>query len=70
MQQKNDGRNLLWKYSGMATQFLVALGIGVFIGMFVDKKIGWKVPVLVWLLPLLILIVLFYKVLKDTSTKK
>jgi hypothetical protein len=70
MKEKDDGKRLMLQYAGMATQFLVGLGIGVAIGLFVDKKIGWKVPILVWLLPLLILIGILYKVLKDTSTKK
>jgi F0F1-type ATP synthase assembly protein I len=67
--KNDDGKKLLLRYAGFATQLLVGLGIGVLIGYFVDKKINIAVPVFTWLLPLLILIVMFLKVIKDTSTK-
>jgi hypothetical protein len=67
--KKDDGKRLLLQYAGFATQLVVGLGIGVFIGYWVDKKINLPVPVLTWLLPLLILIVMFWKVMKDTSKK-
>jgi hypothetical protein len=70
MKKDDGGKSLMLRYAGMATQFLVGMGIGVAIGLFVDKKIGWKVPIMVWLLPLLILIGILLKVVKDTSTKK
>ncbi len=68
--KKDDGKRLLLQYAGLATQLVVSLGVGVFIGHWVDKKIAIAVPVFTWLLPLLILISIFIKVIKDTSRKK
>jgi Na+/glutamate symporter len=69
-QKKDDGKRLLMQYAGLATQLVVSLGIGVFIGHWVDKKLAIAVPVFTWLLPLLILVSIFIKIIKDTSRKK
>lgn len=69
MAKKDDGKKLLLQYAGFATQLVVALGLGVFAGHWIDKKISISVPVFTWLLPLLILLVMFWKVMKDTSKK-
>lgn len=69
MKKQDQGKRLLLQYAGFATQLVVSLGIGVFIGYWIDKKLAIAVPVFTWLLPLLILIVLFLKVIRDTSKK-
>ncbi|MEO8860665.1 MAG: hypothetical protein ABI358_04535 [Ginsengibacter sp.] len=51
-------------------QFLAGIGIGVFIGLKADKWLNFSIPLLVWLLPLLILCGIIYKIIKDTSAKK
>ncbi len=68
--KKDDGKRLMLQYAGLATQLVVSLGLGVFMGFWMDKKIDIAVPVFTWLLPLLILIAIFIKVIKDTSGKK
>ena len=55
------------RYAGLATQMLVSLGIAVFIGFKADKWLKLSFPILVWLLPLLILAGIFYRVFKDTG---
>ena len=67
---KQDNRNLLWKYAGLATQFLVGIGLCVFAGMKVDEWLKIKTPVAVWVLPLLLITAVIVKVVKDTSQKK
>ncbi len=59
----------VWRYAGMATQFLIGLGLGVFIGMKLDKWLNFEMPVLVWVLPLLIITGVIVKIIKDTSKK-
>jgi hypothetical protein len=66
---KNNNRFLL-KYAGMATQFLVAIAIAVWGGIRIDQWLGFKTPLAVWLLPLLIITGIIIKIIKDTSTKK
>ncbi len=66
----NEGNKQLLRYAGLAMQFLVGIGIGVFIGLKVDKWLNLSIPLLVWLLPLLILCGIIYKIVKDTAAKK
>jgi hypothetical protein len=69
----NDGNKKppasLWQYAGMASQFLVSIGLGVFIGYKADGWMNIRIPLLVWLLPLLIIIGTIYRMAKDTRNK-
>jgi chromate transport protein ChrA len=67
---KNDSNRLLWQYAGLATQLLISLGLAMYIGIWMDKKIGWQGAFLVWILPLLVLLATLFKLIKDTSNKK
>lgn len=62
--------NLLWKYAGLATQFLVGIGLAVFAGLKLDEWLKIKMPLAVWVLPLLLIIAVIIKVVKDTAKKK
>ena len=64
------GNNLLWKYAGLATQFLVGIGLSVYAGMKIDQWLKINVPVAVWVLPLLVIIAVIIKIIKDTAQKK
>lgn len=67
---KKDGKNILWKYAGLGTQLIVAIGLSVFAGMKMDEWLGFKTPLAVWVLPLFIISVIMYKVIRDTAPKK
>lgn len=54
----------------MGAQILVSLGLAVFIGLKLDGWIGFSFPVLVWVLPLLVIIGMIIKTIKDTSKQK
>jgi membrane protein DedA with SNARE-associated domain len=62
-------KNILMQYAGFATQLAAALLLAVFAGKWLDKYTGIDFPILIWLLPLLVLIVLLVKVVRDTSKK-
>ena len=49
----SPGRDIM-RYAGMATQFLVAIGVAVFVGLKLDKWVNWRIPVWIWVLPSLI----------------
>jgi F0F1-type ATP synthase assembly protein I len=66
--RKETNRELM-QYAGMGAQFLVSIGVGIFIGLKLDQWINFSFPLLVWLLPLLIIIGLIIKIVKDTSKK-
>ena len=68
--KKKVDNSLLWKYAGFATQLTVALVISVYAGLKLDSLFRFKNPIIVWALPLLIILVLIYKVIKDTAPKK
>lgn len=67
--QKNPNKTLL-RYAGLATQFFVAIGIGVFAGLKIDEWLSFQNPLFVWILPLLLIIFSIYKIVKDTSPKQ
>jgi Putative F0F1-ATPase subunit Ca2+/Mg2+ transporter len=65
----NNNHNLI-RYAGMSTQMLVVIGVSVFIGLKADRWLKLSIPLLVWLLPLLALCGIFYKIARDTSKRK
>ena len=66
-QKKAD---ILVRYAGLATELIAGLVIGVYLGGWLDKKMGLVKPVWLLLLPLLLLMVLLIKLIRDTSTDK
>lgn len=67
--KKNDNK-LLLKYAGLATQLFIALGLAVYLGIKIDGWLVLKNPIIVWVLPLIVIIAVIYKIIKDTSPKK
>lgn len=57
------------RYASMGLQFLVSIGIGVFIGLKADELLHLSIPLFVWLLPLLVIFGLVYKMFRETSKK-
>ncbi|MBN8838022.1 MAG: AtpZ/AtpI family protein [Sphingobacteriia bacterium] len=70
MPKKESDNNFLLQYAALTTQLLVSLGVAVYAGYWLDKKINIAFPLLVWILPLLTIFVSIYKIIKDTSSKK
>jgi uncharacterized membrane protein YfcA len=69
--QKHNNDNDLLRYAGMGTQIFVSLGIAVYVGHFIDSRwIKSTVPILTLLLPLMVLFVIIYSLIKQTSKKK
>lgn len=69
-QKPSPGNNkILLKYAGLTMQIMVALALAVFGGIKLDKWLSIKMPLLVWVLPLLIIIVIIWQIIKDTSKK-
>ena len=69
-EKKKVDNTLLWKYAGFATQLTVSLAVSVYAGIKLDLLLKFKNPVIVWVLPLLVIVALIYKVIKDTAPKK
>jgi F0F1-type ATP synthase assembly protein I len=64
-----ENRKILLQYTGMATQFLGAIGVAVFLGFKADEWLNWKMPVWVWVLPLLVITGMIYGVVRNSSKK-
>jgi F0F1-type ATP synthase assembly protein I len=64
----NNNRDIL-RYASLGTQMLVAIAIAVFIGLKAD---GWlhTLPLFSCALPLLVLVGIFYKLMRETGNKK
>lgn len=70
MNAQNENKKQMMRYAGLAMQFLVSIGIGVFIGLKADRWLKFSFPLLIWLLPLLIMAGIIYNLVKETSAKK
>lgn len=70
LNDKEDNSLYLMKYTSLGMQLLVALGLAVFAGLKAGKWFKFSFPLLGWLLPLLVLMVILYKIVKDTAPKK
>lgn len=66
----SKGGNDLLRYAGLGGQIFVSLGLAVFAGYKVDKWVRSPIPLLVWILPLAVLSMIIYKLIKDTSKRK
>jgi hypothetical protein len=66
---QQDNR-LLLKYAGLTMQVMVALALAIFGGLKLDKWLGFKTPLLVWVLPLLVIVAMIWQIINDTSKKK
>jgi len=69
-ENSQNQRNTL-RYAGMATQWLASLGVAVWLAYNLDYKwIGWKIPVMLIILPILTLGGLFWQLIKSFNKPK
>jgi len=69
MQKQNSPGRELMRYAGLGGQILVSLGLAVFAGYHADRWLKVPFPLLVWLLPLAVVSMMIYKLIKETSNK-
>jgi F0F1-type ATP synthase assembly protein I len=62
----NSNKQFLLKYASLGTQLLAALGVAVFIGLKADKWLH-TLPLFSCALPLLTLVGIFYKLMRETA---
>jgi len=63
-----NNKPLVWQYVGLAFQLFVSVGLAAYAGWWLDAYFIFSIPLLVWILPLLVIIGLLVKVIKDTSS--
>ena len=67
--KQKSNKQLLLEYSGLAFQLLVIIGIAIYAGRYLDTWIKIKFPLFLWLLPLIAILGMIIKAIKDTSNK-
>lgn len=67
--RNNPGSDLL-RYAGLGGQIFASLGIAVFAGYKADAWLSVPLPLLVWILPFVVLCMMIYKLIKETSKQK
>ncbi|ULQ57045.1 hypothetical protein KJS94_02390 [Flavihumibacter rivuli] len=63
-----DPKNWL-HYIGLGTQLMVALGLAIWAGIWLDDRLKWSMPLFVWTLPLLVIGVTIFKLIKETGKR-
>ncbi len=58
------------RYAGLATQWLVMLGVAVFAGIKLDAWLNWKFPVCTIVFPSAALILSLWQLIKEFSKPK
>jgi hypothetical protein len=66
---KNTLNNNVWKFASIGSQFMVGIGIFVFLGIKIDNWLQWQTPIATWLLPLLFIISSIIKLIIETNKK-
>ena len=66
---KPDQRRELWRYAGLSTQVAASVGLSVFVGLKADKWLHFTFPILACGLPLLVIVVLIVKLVKESSNR-
>jgi hypothetical protein len=65
-----SNKHLLLQYASMGAQIVAGLIIFIFAGKWIDAKLKLSFPILIWLLPLIFIIGIMVKAIRDTSKKK
>lgn len=65
-----DNRRELLRYTGLSAEVCASVGLSVYLGIKADKWLHVSFPLLTWLLPLLVIVVLVIKLVKETSKRK
>ena len=68
--RKINNRRELIRYAGLSSEVLASVGIAVFLGIKADKWLKLSFPVFSVSLPLLVIIALIVRLVKESSRKK
>ncbi len=67
---KSNSNQIQWgKFAGLASQWAVALTLLIFLGKYIDQKMGRVAPLFLWILPSLFIVFSLFKIVRDTQQK-
>jgi hypothetical protein len=64
-----DNNNLLWKYASLGSQLIIGIGLSLYAGMKLDEWLNLKMPITIWLFPLLFITAVIIKLIIETNKK-
>lgn len=65
-----NNKNVLYQYVGFATQTLVLLGLGTYGGNWLDLQLQLSFPIFIWLIPVVLLMAIFWQLIRKTKNEK
>ena len=68
--RKRGNRSELLRYAGLSSEVLASVGISVYLGVKADKWLKLSFPIFSLSLPLLVIISLIVRLVKESSRKK
>jgi hypothetical protein len=69
-EQKVSNRSDLLRYAGLSTEVFASIGLSIFLGVKADKWLKVSFPIFSISLPLLVIIALIVRLVKESSRKK
>jgi Na+/glutamate symporter len=67
---RDKHRQEILRYAGLSTEVVASMGVSLFIGIKADKWLRVSFPVFAWALPLLVIVVLIVKLIKESSKRR
>lgn len=65
-----EGWRQLTRYTGLAAELAIAVGVAVWIGVKADEHLKLSFPVFSWVVPLLVIVVMLVQLIRANSGKK
>ena len=69
-ERRTSNRSELMRYAGLSSEVLASVGISVYLGIKADKWLKLSFPIFSLSLPLLVIIALIVRLVKESSRKK
>jgi hypothetical protein len=67
---KNKTDQIQWgKFAGLASHWAIALTLFIFLGKYIDQKIGRVSPLFLWISPSFFIVFSLFKIIRDTQLK-
>jgi len=68
--RKISNRRELMRYAGLSSEVCASVGISIYLGIKADKWLRVSFPIFSWALPLLVIVALIIRLVKESSRKK
>jgi len=66
----NKTNQIQWgKFAGLAIQWAIVLTLLIFLGKYIDQKMGRVAPLFLWMLPSFFIVFSLFKIVRDTQLK-